>query len=89
MFTFWLQNVFDSSTDSMALFLHDYMMDLSAFQVTTLINGINQFHQLDSTGQDYEDQITAIILVLNRIVNPKGFEMTVTNLHTLIMVLKE
>ena len=71
----------------MALFLQDTKMDLSAFQLTTLIHGINQFHQLDHTAPDYVDKTTAIILAINQIINHKGFEMTVTSQRTLIMVM--
>ena len=71
----------------MALFLSSDNLSLTAQDLTVIIHQINRFHLLHREATDYEDQVTAIITILNGIMNPFGFEATITHNRTIIMVM--
>ena len=71
----------------MAVYLGSITFQMTALELTTIVDGINRFHQLDPTAQGYQNSITTLLLTLNQVVNPNGFEFTITNRNTLIMVM--
>ena len=87
MFTFQLQINFNSIR--MAVYLSNMNVQLTALELTTIVNEINRFHQLNPAAPGYQTSLTTILLSLNQVVNPSGFEFTVTHMNTLIMVMMD
>ena len=73
----------------MALYLTSINFDMTAQELVTIVNSVNRFHQLHPAADSYEDDCTAILLVLDRILNPLGFQATITLNNTIIMVLMD
>ena len=70
----------------MALFLSSISLTLTAQEVTIIIHQLNRFHLLNVEAVDYQDNVTAILLSLNQILNRWRFEAVTTHNHTIIMV---
>ena len=71
----------------MAVYLRGISLQLTAQDLTDIINHVNRFHQLTRDAVDYQADVTGILLSLNQILNPRGFEATITLNHTIIMVM--
>ena len=69
----------------MALYLTSIDLNLTAQELTTIFQLVNRFHTQGAAND--ANLASSILLALNQILNPRGFEATITIHGTIIMVI--